>query len=315
MKTAEDLISVVIPVYNVSDYLKECLDSVLAQKYPSLEVIMIDDGSTDNSGEICDEYVKKHHNFRVIHQENGGLSAARNKGISVAKGEYICFIDSDDYILPGYISQLYKTAQEHKADICVCGYGDIIPPELTLIGSEATVRLLTQQENMDNLAWNKLYKRHLFIDYDIRYPEGKINEDNLTTYKLYSHANKVSYLPKSLYFYRERENSITKKSNYLKQLQMRELAAKEARQYVRAHETMRQAADIAILTAKFAYMDKAIAGKIEMHYFEEAKKWVLDHREEYRNNIFMGKKLKLYYALLSKQNGKPYIAFRKVKHE
>ncbi len=127
MKKVEDLISVVVPIYNVAEYLNECIDSILDQDYKTTEILLIDDGSTDHSGKICNEYARKHRNIRVIHQENAGLSAARNKGLSVAKGYYICFIDSDDYILPGYLSEMIKTIKKENADICVCCYSKNIP--------------------------------------------------------------------------------------------------------------------------------------------------------------------------------------------
>ena len=315
MKSVEDLISVVVPIYNVAEYLNECIDSILNQDYKTTEILLIDDGSTDHSGKICDEYARKHRNIRVIHQKNAGLSAARNKGLSVAKGHYICFIDSDDYILPGYLSEMMKTIKKENADICVCGYSKNIPQEKTISGQEATIKFLTEQENMDILAWNKMYKRSLFIDYEIRYPEGEIHEDNLTTYKLYSHAKRVSYIQETLYHYRSRGNSIMKRTKVIKHLQMRERAAREAQKYFAKDVVLKQAADISLLTAKFAYLDKSISGLVEEKYIEEAKDWILDHRDQYKKNIFMGKKLKAYYTLLAKLDGKPYVAFRKIKHE
>ena len=315
MKKEEDLISIVVPVYNVVNYLEECLNSLLSQKYAHKEIIVVDDGSTDGSSRICDEYAEKYDCIQLIRQENAGLSAARNTGLMAAKGKYICFVDSDDYVLPGYINKMYKALIKNGSDICVCGYDNFIPPEMSLIGSEATIRLLTQQINMDILAWNKMYKRSLFIDYEIRYPEGEIHEDNLTTYKLYSHAKRVSYIQETLYHYRSRGNSIMKRTKVIKHLQMRERAAREAQKYFAKDVVLKQAADISLLTAKFAYLDKSISGLVEEKYIEEAKDWILDHRDQYKKNIFMGKKLKAYYTLLAKLDGKPYVAFRKIKHE
>lgn len=315
MKTTEDLISVVVPVYNVVNYLEECLDSLIAQKYPNKEIIIVDDGSTDGSSRICDEFAEKYDCVKLIRQENAGLSAARNAGLEAAKGEFICFVDSDDYVLPGYIAKMHKTLIKNGFDICVCGYDNFIPPEMSLIGSEATIRLLTQQINMDILAWNKMYRRSLFIDYDIRYPKGEIHEDNLTTYKLYSHAKRVSYIQETLYHYRSRGNSIMKRTKVVEHLKMRERAAKEAQKYFTKDVVLKQAADISLLTAKFAYLDKSISGLVEKKYINEAKDWILSHRDDYKKNIFMSKKLKAYCVLLSQLDGKPYIAFRKIKHE
>ena len=315
MKSVEDLISIVVPVYNVADYLKECVDSLLAQKYKNVEIILVDDGSTDTSGKICDKYSKKNRNIRVIHQKNGGLSAARNKGLSVAKGKYICFVDSDDYVLPGYLDEMLKVAKKENADICVCGFDETIPQGKTISGQDATIQFLTRQENLDILAWNKLYRLSIFKNFDITYPVGKKNEDNLTTYKLYAHANKVSYIAKSLYYYRERENSIMKMINTAERLKMRELAAKESIEYLRGNYILKKAAAVAMLTAKFAFVDHAIAGRIDWNYYDSARKWILEHRSDYKNNEYVNKKQKLYFTLLSKFGGKPYIAFRKIKHE
>lgn len=315
MSKTEALVSVVVPVYQVAEYVGECLDSILSQKYKNVEIIVVDDGSTDGSGKICDEYAEKHHNIRVIHQQNAGLSAARNKGLAAAKGEFVCFIDSDDYIQPGYLAKMIQKMIDDESDICVCGFGEFLPPEQTMTGTNATIRLLLEQLNLDIVAWNKMYRRSLFIDYNIIYPDNKVHEDNLTTYKLYSHAKKVSYLAKSLYYYRVRENSIMDKTKYDTHLKMREQAAKEAQRYLAANKDLKQAADVSLLTAKFAYMDKSIAGLIDKKHFEEARDWVLLHCDDYKNNHFLTKKLKLYISLLKKLDGKPYIVFRKIKHE
>lgn len=113
----EKLISIIVPVYNVEKYLKECIDSVISQTYKNLEIILVDDGSTDKSGEICDEYSKKDSRIKVIHKENGGLSDARNVALDIAKGEYIGFVDSDDYVEKDMFETLYKLAEEHNTEI------------------------------------------------------------------------------------------------------------------------------------------------------------------------------------------------------
>ena len=206
------LISVIVPAYNTEKYISTCIDSLLAQTYINYEIIIINDGSTDHTLSILDKY-RQHPNIRIFSQENAGLSAARNRGISVSNGDLICFVDSDDYVAKNYLEKLVAPLlQDSTIDIAVCGYQEIyqdrqasypLKPQL-LTGYQATKNLLLNQRDFDVLAWNKLYKKSLFTDYDILYPVGQIHEDNLTTYKLYSVAKNVQYLEDVLYFYQRK---------------------------------------------------------------------------------------------------------------
>ena len=189
------LISVIVPVYNVKGYLTECVESLLAQTFDSYEILLIDDGSTDGSSTLCESFKTSHPNVRIFHKPNGGLSSARNFGLYRAKADFVAFVDSDDTVEPNYLQSLHDALEKHDADIAVCGYDSDLPRAETLSGKNATIRLLTKQENLDVLAWNKLYKKSLFFDHDIFYPEGEVHEDNLTTYKLYSKAKKVTFVP------------------------------------------------------------------------------------------------------------------------
>lgn len=213
------LISIVIPIYNVEKYLKACIDSVINQTYSQLDIILVDDGSKDNSGNMCDEYKNKDSRIRVIHKENGGLSDARNKGIDIALGKYITFIDSDDYVAKDYVEFLYKLIMENSADISGCYYFKFVEEQdqnmeesekKTYIfdGIEATIDLW-YQKHITNSAWGKLYKSILFRD--IRYPVGKLYEDLGTTYKLLYKAKNVVWSSEKKYFYRQRVNSIMNK--------------------------------------------------------------------------------------------------------
>lgn len=219
-----DLISVVIPVYNVEHYVKQCVDSVLCQTYSNLEVFLVDDGSTDKSKYICDDY-RNDIRVKVIHQENKGLSGARNTAIQCSTGKYIMFVDSDDYLATGCIESLYSSLIENEAEISCCGFikvndnGDILDNEKynnTVINRfEAQKELLTSKNSLTT-AWGKIYKRELFDS--IRYPEGRINEDVYTTYLVFDKVNKISFIDEMLYFYRENCNSITHKPVSLKSL-------------------------------------------------------------------------------------------------
>ena len=182
------LISVIVPVYNVEPYLRRCVDSILRQTYRNLEILLVDDGSTDRSGTICDACAQQDTRVKVIHQKNGGLSAARNCGLETARGEYISFVDSDDLINDRMIETLYRDLAGQGADISAVGYRmfenqeELRPEEITapvqcMTGKEALRRILVSEE-IGDFAWNKLYKKILFQT--IRYPEGRVFEDRHT---------------------------------------------------------------------------------------------------------------------------------------
>ena len=301
------LVSVIIPVYNVEDFVVKCLDSVYEQSYENIEIIVVDDGSTDKSGELVDNFAKNKSNVMVIHQENKGLSAARNLGISKAKGEWIALVDSDDYVAKDFVKKMVEATEKDNVDIVVCGFNQEKPAEEILSGDEATIKLLTKQENLDVVAWNKLYKKELFVKNNIWYPVGEKHEDSLTTYKLLSVAEKVSYIADSLYFYVERKDSIMNKAEVSDRLKMRERAAREAVEFFDKNKELQDAADISVLTAKFAFVDAGVMVK-------ENLEWIQKHAKQYKANKFLNKKLKAYLILTKMCGGVGYRAFRKIKH-
>lgn len=215
------MISVVVPIYNTGNYLVRCIDSVLQQTYSDIELILVDDGSTDNSGEICDAYQKKDRRIKVIHKKNGGLSEARNEGITCAKGEYIAFVDSDDYIAPNMLKILYDNLIEKNADISICNFWWIDEKEKMLetngedekecFVDKDILKLLYNNDFEYNfsivVAWNKLYKRSLFKE--IRYPIGKLHEDEFIIHKLLYQCKKIVYSTCKLYYYMKHDEGIT----------------------------------------------------------------------------------------------------------
>lgn len=221
------LISIIIPVYKVEEYLEKCVDSVIKQTYDNLEIILVDDGSPDNCGKICDQYSKKDKRVKVIHKENGGLSDARNAGIDISRGEYISFIDSDDYVEIDYIETLYNSIIKSKADLAVCAHkvvysnGSVIDKATNnyyeYTSKEALKHMLYDQD-LDLSAWGKLYKRNLFDN--VRYPKGRIFEDAATTYKLIDNAKKVVVYSMSKYFYIIRKKSITTNNFTMKKMDL-----------------------------------------------------------------------------------------------
>ncbi len=311
---SEPKVSIIVPVYNVEACLSECVESLLAQTYGNLEIILIDDGSTDNSGSLCNELARKDKRIKVVHQANKGLSGARNTGLETSTGIYLAFVDSDDTVKPDFIRSLLKAAETSMSAIVVCGYNDETPSSAVLSGEEATVRLLTRQENLDILTWNKLYRKSLFSR-KIRFPEGKIHEDNLTTYKLYAKAERICFIDKSLYCYRAREDSITKKENKLEHLSIRKEAAKEAIDYFCDNSNLKAAAEISLLLAELAYLDNALNRTIDQKYLQKSLTWLNLHAKSFSGNPFLTKKLKLYLVLANHFGGLGYKTFRLLKHD
>lgn len=214
----QPLISVIVPVYNVEKYVGKCVDSILNQSYKNLDIILVDDGSTDRSGEICDDYAHHNANIRVIHQSNGGLSAARNAGLDVMTGEYVTFVDSDDMIHRECITTLYRYIETERAEISTISAidiedDDVCPTtaprgELKVFysGVEAVESMLFQQRFIDNSAWGKLYKASFFETH--RFPVGILYEDLATIPYVCLEAKCIATSATPLYFYRKRETSI-----------------------------------------------------------------------------------------------------------
>lgn len=210
-------ISIIVPIYNVEAYLKKCIDSILNQTMENIEIILVDDGSKDKSGEICDEYKQKDDRIAVIHKKNGGLSSARNAGLKIATGELIGFIDSDDWIEPDYFHILYDGMMAYKADISVMHYTKVTNyNEIEFITKKKAGWVSFNRQNaMESFitgdfigysACNKLYRRTLFDG--ICYPEGMLMEDKATTYKLIHKANSVVVNESGKYHYYLRNDSI-----------------------------------------------------------------------------------------------------------
>ena len=213
----EDLISIIIPVYKVKEYIHHCMETVLAQTYCHLEIILVDDGSPDECGEICDEYARMDLRVKVIHKENGGLSSARNAALAIASGEYIGFVDSDDYIHPKMYELLHAACVRNAAEISVCSHfvengerlyiEDPIEDDEVVYTKEQALERLLEDKWIRNYAWDKLYRADIFKQ--IRYPEGRNHEDVATTYLLFDQATKICKIPDYLYYYQLRDDSIS----------------------------------------------------------------------------------------------------------
>lgn len=213
-----ETISVIVPVYKVEAYLPKCVDSIRNQSYKNLEIILVDDGSPDGCGKICDEFAQTDPRVHVIHKENGGLSSARNSALDAAKGTYIAFVDGDDWLVPDALETLITAAEEQQVKLACGGRYDVsertgeqklglCPPRAEVISGKELVRRIFHWENVDSAACDKLYHRSLFAE--IRYPVGKVVEDVPTTYRIALDAGSAVMVPKPLYCYFHRTGSIT----------------------------------------------------------------------------------------------------------
>ncbi len=257
----QELVSVIVPVYNVEEYLVDCIESIRNQIYSKLEIILVDDGSPDNCGAICDEYARKDSRIRVIHKTNGGLSDARNVGIDASKGAYIVCVDSDDLVDLRYVSRMMELMTD-DVDLVVCApllffqdneiesYKDTTsdPPDIFL-PEDALRELFRQREyDFEPSAWGKLYRRTLFGD-DLRFPVGKIYEDLALTYRLVDRARKIVRTKEKLYFYRQRANSLLNEPFNERKLSILEIADQMREYIIHTHPKLLKSVNSRVISA------------------------------------------------------------------
>lgn len=216
----EEKISIIIPIYNVEQHIRKCVKSVINQTYKNIEIILVDDGSPDNCGRIAESFAEMDERIKVVHQENKGLCSARNAGLEVATGEYIGFIDSDDWILPDMYEYLYKNLKEHEADITACRYFRVIKNKKTKVNTDGQVKIFNTDEAINNIVtkfelrtvfWNKLFKREIFDN--IRFPEDRVFEGTNMMHIVLEQAERIVLLPDAKYYYIDTESSIINTSN------------------------------------------------------------------------------------------------------
>ena len=231
MPCEKPLLSIIVPVYDVENYLQKCIDSILAQTFTDFELILVEDGSPDGCPALCDAAAAKDARIRVLHQKNGGLSAARNAGLDAARGAWIGFVDSDDYIAPEMYEAMYQAVQNTGADLALCDYAEVdeagVPCQsmhVRLGKKDFTGRELLKNatDSMIQPAWNKLYRRAVFAQ--LRYPEGKLNEDLFLIPKICLQIQKAVVMPKALYYYVQRGGSIMNGSKTLRHFDAAEAA-------------------------------------------------------------------------------------------
>ena len=295
------LISVVIPVYNTEKYLDSCIESVLAQTYKNIEIILVDDGSADDCGTICDKYASEYDRIVVIHQDNCGLSMARNNGSKIAKGNFISFIDSDDYVSSNYIEYLMSLQTKYNADVVTttaklfssdkCFVDEIIQMDYSLSRDKA-LEMMCYRNPFGVSAWGKLYRRDLVLNNP--YPEGKLHEDTATTYKIIGDSKVIAYGNQAVYYYYIRNDSIM--NSCLKQGEWYGVrAAEEQMQY------MKDTCATAIKASKYYFVHKAfelinkivLYGNRDNKSFKELRKMTIP----YFFTVFSDKKVGIPFKI------------------
>lgn len=291
----DELISIVVPVYNVEQYLDTCMTSILGQSYCNLEIILVDDGSTDSSGKICDRYLMQDKRVKVIHKKNGGLSDARNKGISAASGMYILFVDSDDVISFDLVEYLYTLLKGACADIAICDPVHCNPDqeivfekkteEKIFAPEEAIIEMLYQKSFLVS-AWGKLFKKAIFKD--ISFPYGMLFEDSAIMYRVFENADKIVYGNARLYGYMHREGSITTKKFSDKDLDILKICD-ELNEYVsNRNEALKKAARAYCVNANLRIL-------LTAEPYEEYKSIVKKSQQQVRKNwskVFFDKNIR-----------------------
>lgn len=289
-------VSIIVPVYQVEKYIRQCVDSILAQTFTDFELILVDDGSKDQSGQICDEYAEMDERVKVIHKENGGLSDARNKGMDQAVGNYFMFVDSDDYIDSTMLECLYMKITKENADIAVCNFlyffeNDIEKNFSTKIRSEilSSAEIFYNRKNERNygiwtVAWNKLYKRNTLGS--IRFRFGKYHEDEFWANDIYQIDMKIVTVPECLYYYRQRDNSIMSNRNIKKDFDIIEALQERIFMYSKREKYSDQAYKVLIYSLEYLEESKRmITNKNEENIFIQAEKRTMEiiHQLKKRN--------------------------------
>lgn len=302
-------ISIIVPVYKVEKYLNRCIDSILNQSYKNIEVILVDDGSPDNCGKICDEYLLKDNRIRVIHKENGGLSSARNAGLDIATGDYIGFVDSDDWIEPKMYETLIENVIKYNAQISVGGVVDLLEEGNKYTSIKSTfdgnikIECLNKEDAMKKFflgswsAWDKIYKRE--VHEKIRFPEGEINEDEAIAMQILDNCEKIVYTNEVFYNYIKRSDSITTSEFSEKKLDWYKNCKRNLEFIKENYSSLNEYAEVRFCNS-IMWSLRCIT--IENNNFKDSINILLcglrDNKKELLNNNLISKKEKMWIKLL-----------------
>ena len=315
----EDLVSIVVPVYNVMQYLDACMESILNQSYHRIEVILVDDGSTDGSGQKCDYYSRIDSRVIVLHKENGGLSDARNKGIALAKGDYIMFVDSDDIISLNIVDYLLGLCEQYSADISICdpvhcyiteniNFED--EREITVFNAHDAIVEMLYQKSFLVAAWGKLFRRTYFDD--VLFPYGMLFKDSAIMYKIFNKANVIVYGDAKLYGYMHREGSITTSKFSIRDCDIIKICQQITEDMSNESASLQAAAKSYYTAAAFrVYLNAPRNGKFEQE-INECKKVLNKNGKNVIKDSNIRKKLKM--ALLLYLYARPFmpIVYKKI---
>lgn len=308
-----DIVTLIVPIFNTEKYLRECIDSMLSQTYAGLEIILVDDGSTDGSGQICDEYLKIDGRVKVIHQLNGGLSAARNAGMDQATGDYLAFVDSDDRLRNDYVEKLLEAVKSIKTDdssfcfsLCDCETGRCTIEVSGLSGKKTISRSdyiknisdpISRDYLLEVMACNKMYLRK-GLD-QIRFPKGRIHEDEFFTNKILQNMKNCAFVPEKLYIYRDNEEGITGKKCRFDLRHLDVLDAYSERVVITYEMGDKEAAEITARNGLYKLCRMYIDAQEDVNNFDKNKKEIRKkYREFFRcNNRYMNIKKRAKYAL------------------
>lgn len=301
-------ISIIVPIYNIEKYLDKCIQSILNQSFKCFELILVNDGSQDSSGKICDKYAIKDKRVKVIHKTNGGLSDARNVGIIVAKGKYIGFVDGDDYVDKDMYEKLYNSIKENNTKIAMCGRYNVSSGRCSeyfvlnnpkVLSSEEALRGLLTWTNLDSSSCDKLFSRELFDN--IKFPIGKLNEDVYVMYKLIHMANGISHIGSPKYYYVERTGSITSLSFSKRKLDWPK-AAKEILVFINEnYPNLKEEAMYFYFSSLMVTIDLIVLSKESYKYYEIYEEYCNKLRNDIKailSNKYIEKKKKLKVSLI-----------------
>lgn len=315
MNNKNKLISIIVPIYNVEKYLNQCINSILKQTYTNIEIILVDDGSPDNCGKICDNYKRIDKRIKVIHKNNGGLSEARNYGIKEATGDFLLFVDSDDFITENTCEILINNIQKYNADMAICNFYYVFKNKKAIINEMSTKKeiQILEKENIIkeyfinysvdlNVAWNKLYKKDIFKRKNaLLFPVGKLHEDTYIMYKIYYNLNRLVRINKPLYYYRQRNNSII--SNFSKK-NVKDIMGYINDYYIfskNVDEDLKQMIQVECIKQYIGCIRRSIQANIfnDVKYLIYAKRnMIISNTKKIFNNKYASFKIKKYYLLI-----------------
>lgn len=306
-----ELVSIVVPIYNVEQYLEKCVESICRQTYENLEIILVNDGSPDQCGQMCEEYAKKDNRIKVIHKKNGGLSDARNSGVKLATGKYLLFVDSDDYIAKDLVEKTVTVAEKNNCDMVLYDYYYVEPDNVeirsTIVPANKVISL--EQEHTLLLAATsacaKLFNRGFYVKANCPFPQGIYFEDLATTSIFFMRAKRVFYLKEPLYYYINRENSIMTGKNFEKSSHDKLVALEHilsAYKKEGKYEEYRQELEYLVFANEYFEPSKvlALAGE-DGEYLEKYRKYMYETFPDIHNNKYvknMGKKDKIHLWIL-----------------